>query len=363
MTRDEDQEQQPRKIDKRKSVEKLWRKGETRWRYEGDGESDADTETRKRTSPRMHQLARPENERDALVIETGGPSVILLDGEEEVRSRPRRSTTTENPRASLLVIGDRVRYVPALEGDGVVTHIYARRTALSRSSIGDAKTAAVIVANVDLLVVVAAASTELLRPGLIDRYLIAAAMGGIEAALCINKMDLPDDEDCAIVDEIADVYRDLGYPVIYTSCVTGEGITALADLLRDKIAAFSGHSGVGKTSLLNRLVPGSEEKVQHLSMQSQRGAHTTTKSLLCELPNGGFIADTPGIREFGLFFFDRDELRSYYPEFVRVADGCRFPSCTHTHEPDCAVARAVEEGAIHPLRYRNYLQILESEEQ
>ena len=362
MTQTNDQEPPSRRMDKRKSVEKLWRKGEARWRYEGEGESDSDFISKRRSAPRKHQVVRPENERSALVVETGGPSVVLLDGDEEVRARPRRSTTTENRRASLIVIGDRGSYIDGLDGDGVITHIFERDTSLSRTAIQDREHADVIVANVDMLVVVSAATPELLRPGLIDRYIIAAAMGGIEAAVCVNKMDLPDAEDLALVDEIASVYRDVGYPVIYTSCVTGEGMDTLSEVLRDAITAFSGHSGVGKTSLLNRLVPNAHEKTQVLSEQSRRGAHTTTKSILYELPNGGFIADTPGIREFGLFHFEHGELCSYYPEFVRVADNCRFTSCTHTHEPDCAVLQCVDEGSIDPLRYRNYLQILESEQ-
>jgi ribosome biogenesis GTPase len=351
----------PRRIDKRRNIEKLWRKGTSRWRYAGDGEADGDTLDRRRSTPRMHQLVRPENERDAIVIEMGGPSVMLVDGDEEIRARPRRSTTTRNPASSLVVIGDRVRYLDIGEGDAVITHVYARRTALSRSSILAKDVADVLVANIDLLVIVGAASNELLRPGLIDRYLIAAAMGGINACIVVNKMDLVDDEELPIITEIAEMYREAGYLVIFTSCVTGEGLEALHAVLKDQLSAFSGHSGVGKTSLLNRLVPHAMEKTSELSDQSQRGMHTTSKSVLYELVDGGFIADTPGIREFGLFFFDKDDLHTYYPEFLRHADHCRFPSCTHTHEPDCAVIRAVEDEEIHPLRYKNYLQILESE--
>ena len=351
----------PRRVDKRKNVEKLWRKGTSRWRYAGDGESDSDTIHRRRSAPRMHQVVRPENERDAIIIEVGGPTITLLDGDEEVRARPRRSTTTENPGSSLIVIGDRVRYLDAGVGEAIVSHVYARRTAPSRTSIIDRDVADVLVANIDLLVIVGAASNELLRPGLIDRYLIAAAMGGLDALILINKMDLVDDEDLAVVTDITAMYRDAGYTVLFTSCVTGEGLEALHGALKDKLSAFSGHSGVGKTSLLNRIVPDAKEKIAELSDQSQRGIHTTTKSILYELADGGFIADTPGIREFGLFFFDKIDLHTYYPEFVRFADRCHYASCTHTHEPGCAVIQAVEDDEIHPLRYKNYLQIFESE--
>ncbi len=353
----------PRRVEKRKNLEKLWRKGDLRWRFSGEEEGEHDFIARKRGGPRRHQLVRPENERDALVVETGGPSVVLLDGDEELRARPRRSTTTENPNSTLLAIGDRVRYIGAGPGDAVISHVYERRTALLRSSVSSRGAAAVLVANLDRIVIVAAATNELLKPGLIDRYLIATVMGGMEPLICINKMDLVDEEDLALVDDTAGMYRTAGYEVIYTSCVSGEGLDELANMLHDSISAFSGHSGVGKTSLLNILVPLAGGKIDELSEQSRRGMHTTTKSVLYDLPNGGYLADTPGIREFGLFHFDPAGLRAYYPEFVAVADNCRFPSCTHVHEPGCAVIEALEAGAIHAVRYRNYLQILASEDE
>jgi ribosome biogenesis GTPase / thiamine phosphate phosphatase len=352
----------PRKVNKPKEVEKLWRKGTARWRYDGVEESETDFLDRKRSAPPKHQMVRPENERDALTIETGGPLVVLLDGDEEFRGRPRRSTTTENANATLITIGDRVRYIAAGTGDAVITHVYRRKSALSRKSVTSKDFEQVLVANIDQIIVVAAATLELLRPGLIDRYLIAAAMGGLAASICINKMDLVPVEDQPFVEEIALMYQDAGYRVDMTSCVTGEGIGELYNDLAEHLSAFSGHSGVGKTSLLNRLIPGATEKTRELSEQSQRGVHTTTKSMLFDLPNGGYIADTPGIREFGLYHYDRTELASYYPEFLRFADQCRFASCTHQHEPGCAVIQAVDDEEIHPIRYRNYLQILEAGE-
>ena len=355
-------EELPRKVSKPKDVEKLWRKGSTRWRYDGEEDSESDFLERKRSAPPKHQMVRPENERNAIVIETGGPSVMLEDGDEDFRARPGRSTTTENENASLITIGDRVRYIAAGTGEAVITHVYRRNAILSRKSVTAKDYEQVLVANIDQVIVVAAVTMELLRPGLIDRYLIAAAMGGLEAIICINKMDLLLEEDTPLVNEIAEMYRDVGYRVELTSCITGEGIGELYNLLRNRLSAFTGHSGVGKTSLLNRIIPNASEKTQALSEQSQRGVHTTSKSILFDLPNGGYIADTPGIREFGLYHFDKYDLHTYYPEFLRFADHCHFAFCTHQHEPDCAVIRAVEDEEIHPLRYRNYLQILDAGE-
>ncbi len=351
-----------RRVSKRKDIEKQWRKGTGRWQYAGEGETEGDTLDRKLGAPRQGQLVNEEGEREALVVQTGGPDILLQDGSEFRKARPRRSTTTENEDATLVAIGDIVRYQDMGEDEGVITHVFERDSFLLRTSIRDAEYAQVLVANVDQVIVTVAATDELLRPGLIDRYLVAAAMGGLDAHICINKIDLPDEEDREFVEDIAAMYRDLDYIVVLTSCVSGEGIEELRQLLHEKLSVLSGHSGVGKTSLLNLLIPDLDEKTAELSDQSQRGMHTTTRSTLYELPDGGFIADTPGIREFGLFQFDADDLHTYFPEFVHFSADCRFPSCTHTHEPDCAVKDAVEREEIHPLRYRNYLQILESED-
>jgi ribosome biogenesis GTPase / thiamine phosphate phosphatase len=348
-----------RRVQKRKSIEKQWRKGEAKWQYEGDADADQNTLAQVLDAPRKHHLVNTKGEHDALVIQTGGTHTMLRDGDAVLRAKPRRSTTSENADSTLIAVGDKVRYRKTGH-DAVITHVYERDSWLLRQSVRDASYAQVMVANIDLVVVIAAAAFELLRPGLIDRYLIAAAMGGLDAMLVINKTDLPDEEDMEYVEDIAAMYRAAGYDAVLTSCVTGDGLDTLASLLSGKLSAFSGHSGVGKTSILNALFPDLDEKTAELSEQSQRGMHTTTRSTLYPLPQGGYIADTPGIREFGLIHFDASELHTYYPEFVALAYDCRFPFCTHTHEPDCAVKDAVETERIHPMRYRNYLQILES---
>ncbi len=350
-----------REYGRRKNVEKDWRKGTGRWRFDGDEESDRPGSQSERNAPRKFRFARPENERTAMVLQTGGPGVLLLDGEETLRAQARRATTSDNGDATLVVIGDTVQYIVSGEGDAIITHVHKRRSALMRSSVSTRDFHQVLAANIDLVVIVTAASRELLRPGLIDRYIIAAAMGGMDAAVCVNKMDLIDDEDREIIDDLVAMYSDVGYPVVCTSAESGNGISDLAALTHGKICVFSGHSGVGKTSLLNLLIPGLDEKTQELSDQSQRGAHTTTRSTLYPFLGGGWLADTPGIREFGLKHFDTGDLQAYYPEFVAIADRCRFASCTHEHEPGCAIIAAVEAESIHPTRYRNYIQILTSE--
>ncbi len=351
-----------RRVQKRKDIEKQWRKGEARWQFEGDAEADENSVQHVLGAPRQHHLVNTHGEREALVVQTGGTHTLLQDADEIIRAKPRRSTTSENSDSTLVAIGDRVQYRRTGKDDAIISHVYERSSWLLRQSIRDAEYAQVLVANIDMVVVTAAATAELLRPGLIDRYLIAAAMGGLDACIVFNKVDLPDDEDREWVEEIADMYREAGYEALLTSCISGEGLDDLRALLHGKLSAFSGHSGVGKTSILNILLPDLDEKIGDLSEQSQRGMHTTTRSTLYPLPGGGYIADTPGIREFGLCYFDPAELHTYYPEFISVAQTCRFPYCTHTHEPGCAVRDAVDREEIHPLRYRNYLQILESQQ-
>ncbi len=351
-----------RKTDKRRDVEKLWRKGDVAWRFTGDHEGEADSEDRRRSAPRRVVVVDASDERDALVVQTGGPVGVIEDATGRIPAHPRRTTTTENPSSTLIVIGDRVRYIHEGDGDAVITHVYARTTSLSRRGINQTRVEQVIAANVDQLVVVAAATQEQFRPGLIDRYLIAAAMGGITPLVLINKIDLADDEAREYLDEAADDYRTAGYRVIMTSCTTNEGLADLRSALLDSISSLVGQSGVGKTTLLNALIPDLDEKTADVSVKSGRGTHTTTRSTLYALHEGGYIADTPGIREYGLYHFDRDDLHTYYPEFVPLSNDCRLSSCTHIHEPDCAVRDAVERGTCSALRYRNYLQIHASED-
>ena len=357
--------QENRKIDKRKGVEKKWRKSEFRWKYSGDPEAEDLFIDKRRSAPPQSSNRASEDERRALVVQTSGNDTVIRDesSSEEYTAKPRRSTTTDNPNATLVSIGDWVRYIPQEHGPAYISHIEARDSVLSRRSVSGRDAEQVLVANCDHVVVVIAPTESMFRPGLIDRYLVSAAMGGIEASICINKMDLVDEDVEEIINEIVEVYTDLDYIVHKTSCESGEGIVQFTGFLQGRISVFSGHSGVGKTSLLNVIIPGLDERTQDISDQSQRGIHTTTHSSLFALPGDGFIADTPGIREFGIYHFDSGDLHTYYPEFVEHSVGCKFPDCTHIHEPKCAVKEAVENGEIHELRYRNYLQILNSEQE
>ncbi|MFN3197961.1 MAG: ribosome small subunit-dependent GTPase A [Bradymonadia bacterium] len=257
------------------------------------------------------------------------------------------------------VVGDRVAYTPGsgVAGDwGVVTAVGERSSVLQRKDpIRDHPLT--LAANVDVLVIVCAIEPPL-RTGLIDRYLVAAHQAGIQGMVVVNKCDLagPDHEAHDLVAH----YPGLDVPVFSVSAHSREGVEALGAALDGRLSIFVGHSGVGKTSLLNVLCPGLQARVNALSDASGRGQHTTTASALVPLPTGGEIIDTPGVRGFALWGVKGDTLKEHFPEFTERAAACKFADCNHLSEPGCAVRAALDAGEIHPLRYRSYRRILES---
>lgn len=254
--------------------------------------------------------------------------------------------------ATLLAPGDRV--LVEFEGeDSIVRGIAARRTKLCRPSIGkEGSEEQVFAANVDLLIVMAAAVQPAFNPGLLDRYLIAAEIGGVEPILCVNKMDLVEEEPQQLR-----LYRELGLRVLLLSCRTGLGINDLRTALDGKTSVLSGHSGVGKTSLLGALDPSIDALTLEVSDKTNRGRHATTSGHLYEFPGDTRIIDTPGIRALGLWKVSPEELAYYFPEMAEISLTCHFRNCTHIHEPKCAVRQAVAEGRIPKPRYESYLRI------
>ena len=261
-----------------------------------------------------------------------------------------------------VAVGDRVQ-VEDKGGDApVVGDIEPRRNYIIRRSSNLSKEFQIIAANLDQAVLVATLTNPETSTTFIDRFLATAEAYQVPAVLAFNKIDLLDtDEWRSRLDELRTMYENIGYPVIAMSAATGEGADALRAQLAGKMSLLSGNSGVGKSSIINLLVPDAHVRVGDVSHTHHKGMHTTTFSELLDLPGGGAIIDTPGVKAFGTIDFERAEVAHYFPEIFRISDNCRFNNCTHTHEPGCAVLEAVEQGKIAPSRFTSYLSILEED--
>lgn len=259
--------------------------------------------------------------------------------------------------SNMLAVGDQVVVSHNGHKQGVVDEILPRRSALARPDPMNTYKQQVIVANVDQLLIVAAWRSPAFWPELVDRYLIAALRHNLKPILAINKVDLA--EDSWDLDGVAQAYRLAGCTVILTSAVDGRGLDELRQTLAGRTTALAGLSGVGKSSLLSAVEPGLNLKVGEVNEKKQFGRHTTTQSSLHPLAAGGFVVDTPGIREFGLAGMQKAELARFYPEFAEPARRCEYANCTHTREPWCGVKSAMRAGRLSRMRLENYWKILE----
>jgi ribosome biogenesis GTPase len=273
-----------------------------------------------------------------------------------------RGRLKESARSSdIAAIGDRVRIAAHPDGTGSIEEVLPRVSAISRAvrtegarGAGSPEREHVIVANVDHAFFVFAAAQPAPNWRMIDRFLVVGERANIaRISLVINKIDLVDgDYRCPFA-----IYERLGYPILFTSARTGEGVEALRAELKDQISVFTGPSGVGKTSLLNALSPNLGRAVKAVSRYHQEGVHTTRDSQLVRLESGGYIADTPGIRQLALWDIEPTELDGYFREIAPLVSACRFSSCTHRNEPGCAVREALAQNLIAPSRYESYLSL------
>lgn len=297
-----------------------------------------------------------------VVRSTGSWYDVRTDDGETVQARVRGKFRLEDRDVTNPVaVGDRVTMRMEDDGTGLITDLLPRRNKLSRRAAGRrAGREHVIVANVDQAWCVQATNLPAFNPGFVDRFLVMTEAYGIPAGIILNKVDLIRTEEHA--EDMAywqGLYTGLGYPVLLTSAEDGTGIDELGTRLRGKISVVAGPSGVGKSSLLNAVEPDLSLRTGEVSDKTRKGRHTTTVAELLPVA-GGYVVDTPGIREFGIWNIEPEELSGYYVEMREYLGECRFQPCTHDHEPGCAVKEAVENDEIAPERYLSYLNILES---
>jgi ribosome biogenesis GTPase len=261
---------------------------------------------------------------------------------------------TTNPVA----VGDMVEVEVKNNSDpGIITRVYERYNYIVRRATKLSKESHIIAANIDQIVIVATLAFPRTSTGFIDRVLVTAEAYHIPAIIVFNKTDLYKEELVAWLDDTEQIYLDAGYPCLRVSAKTGDGIGEFKNVLKDKTSLISGHSGVGKSTLINYIQPGLNLKVMEISSYHLKGQHATTFPEMHALSFGGFIIDTPGIKEFGLTDFNKQEVAERFPEMRALMHLCRYSNCTHTNEPGCEVIKAVEAGGIHASRYDNYLSI------
>ncbi len=263
-----------------------------------------------------------------------------------------------------LAVGDVVAFeVPAqAEGAGVIHTIGPRRNYIIRRSVHKSEHAHIVAANLDQALLVVTLVSPATSFGFIDRFLVTAEAYHLPALLIFNKSDLYDEDTLDYQRQIAGMYESLGYPSVLCSAETGDNVVAVAALLPNKISLLSGHSGVGKSTLINELVPDLDLKTAEISAFSDKGKHTTTFAEMLEVVPGTYLIDTPGIKELGLVDVPAAELAGYFPEMRALLNQCRYHNCQHVHEPGCAVREAMDQGKLAVPRYESYLSMLADED-
>lgn len=302
----------------------------------------------------------------ALVIKsTGSWYIVRTEAGEMVNCKIKGNLRLKGFRCTNPVaVGDVVMIEKKPDGTAFIVKIEPRSNYIIRRASNLSKEFQILAANLSQAVLVVTLSNPETNTTFIDRFLATAEAYRVPVVMAINKIDLlTSDDDKQLLDAVSYLYESIGYKVIKMSTLTGEGVDQLKEQLKDKTTLFSGNSGVGKSSLINMLVPEAHLKVGDVSEAHHTGMHTTTFSELLDLPGGGAIIDTPGVKGFGTIDFEKAEVAHYFREIFKISENCRFSNCTHTHEPGCAVLQAVEQSRISQSRYASYLSIMEDGEE
>lgn len=295
-----------------------------------------------------------------VIRNTGSNYIVRLEDGRELPCRIKgnfriKGIRTTNPVA----VGDIVTVSSGSEDADYITAIAPRKNYIIRRASNLSKESHILASNLDLALLVATVKDPVTPTTFIDRFLATAEAYSVAAGLVINKEDLWDNDDRELAAALTTLYRTIGYDVFCVSAMTGEGLPELKNAVTGKITLLAGNSGVGKSSLINSLVPGADLRTGEISELHHTGTHTTTFSEMTDLPGGGALIDVPGVRGFGTIDFKPEEAGHYFPDIFRVSRGCRYSDCKHTGEPGCAVKEAVEEHYISASRYASYLSILE----
>lgn len=301
--------------------------------------------------------------RGLVIKNTGSWYTVLTDDGQLIDCKIKGNFRLKGIRSTNPVaVGDRVQIVPNQEGTAFITEIEDRRNYIIRKSINLSKQSHILAANVDQAMLVVTVVNPQTSTTFIDRFLASAEAYRVPVVLVFNKTDLLDEDMRRYQEAMVNLYQTIGYECRQISAGTGDGVEDLLPMLKDKITLLSGNSGVGKSTLINRLVPGASQRTAEISDAHNTGQHTTTFSEMIRLDEGWLI-DTPGIKGFGTFDMEPEELTSYFKEIFRFSQDCRFSNCTHTHEPGCAVLKALEEHYIAESRYQSYLSMLNDKDE
>lgn len=299
-----------------------------------------------------------------VIKNTGSWYTVLTDGGSTVDCKIKGNFRLKGIRSTNPVaVGDRVEIIRNQEGTAFITSICDRKNYIIRKSSNLSKQSHIIAANVDQAFLIVTVDYPQTSTTFIDRFLASAEAYNVPVTIIFNKVDLFLGDEERYLDMMVNLYETVGYTCLKVSAETEEGLQLLLPLLEGKITLFSGNSGVGKSTLLNKIVPGAELRTAEISDAHNTGMHTTTFSEMLSLGDGGWVIDTPGIKGFGTFNMEPEEICGYFKEIFRFSKDCRFSNCTHTHEPGCAVRQAVEDHYIAESRYASYLSMLDDKEE